>query len=233
MPVPHRPVVLVIRDGWGHNPRADQDFCNATVQANTPVADRLLAEYPHVQIKTSGTDVGLPPGVMGNSEVGHQNLGAGRIVDQELMRITNAVKSGAFMENPTLLEAVNRAKSSAARRSTCWACAATAASTATCRHLLALIDLCADAGLPNDALAVHAITDGRDTAPNGGAAYLAEPSRRNWPTAGSRRSPVGRRPVLRHGPRLPLGPRLPSLRFISRPRRGDRNLGGSGFGGLL
>ena len=173
MPVPHRPVVLVIRDGWGHNPRADQDFCNATVQANTPVADRLLAEYPHVQIKTSGTDVGLPPGVMGNSEVGHQNLGAGRIVDQELMRITNAVKSGAFMENPTLLEAVNRAKSSGKTVHLLGLCSDGGVHS-DLSHLLALIDLCADAGLPNDALAVHAITDGRDTAPNGGAAYLAE-----------------------------------------------------------
>ena len=173
MSAPHRPVVLVVRDGWGHNPRADQDFCDATKQARTPVADRLLAEFPHVQIKTSGTDVGLPPGVMGNSEVGHQNLGAGRIVDQELMRITNAVKSGAFMENPTLLEAVNRAKSSG-KTVHLLGLMSDGGVHSDLSHCLALIDLCAAAGLNHDSLAVHAITDGRDTAPTGGAAYVAE-----------------------------------------------------------
>ena len=172
MPAPHRPVVLIVRDGWGHNPRADQDFCNATVQASTPVADRLLAEYPHAQIKTSGTDVGLPPGVMGNSEVGHQNLGAGRVVDQELMRITNAVKSGAFMQNRVLLEAVNRAKSSG-KSVHLLGLMSDGGVHSDLSHCLALIDLCADAGLPKDALAVHAITDGRDTAPTGGADYVA------------------------------------------------------------
>ena len=105
MTAPHRPVVLIVRDGWGHNPRADQDFCNATVQAETrsPTGCWRTTARPD---QTSGTDVGLPPGVMGNSEVGHQNLGAGRIVDQELMRISNAVAGGAFLENRTLLEAV-------------------------------------------------------------------------------------------------------------------------------
>ncbi|QDT13939.1 2,3-bisphosphoglycerate-independent phosphoglycerate mutase [Alienimonas californiensis] len=172
MPVAHRPVVLIIRDGWGHNPRADQDFCNATVQGVTPVSDRLLAGYPHVQIKTSGADVGLPPGVMGNSEVGHQNLGAGRIVDQELMRITNAVKSGAFQENHTLLEAVNRAKSSG-KVVHLLGLLSDGGVHSHVDHCLALVDLCQRAGLPPDQLAVHVITDGRDTAPTGGADYVA------------------------------------------------------------
>ena len=172
MTAPHRPVVLIIRDGWGHNPRADQDFCNAVVKADAPVAARLLAEYPHVQIKTSGTDVGLPPGVMGNSEVGHQNLGAGRIVDQELMRITNAVKSGAFLENRTLLEAVNRARASGAVVHLL-GLLSDGGVHSHIDHALALVDLCENAGLPKDQLAVHAITDGRDTAPTGGADYVA------------------------------------------------------------
>ncbi|NNJ25125.1 2,3-bisphosphoglycerate-independent phosphoglycerate mutase [Alienimonas chondri] len=172
MSASHRPVVLIIRDGWGHNPRADQDFCDATVQAATPVGDRLLADYPHVQIKTSGTDVGLPPGVMGNSEVGHQNLGAGRIVDQELMRITNAVASGAFLENPRLLEAVNRAKSSG-KVVHLLGLLSDGGVHSHIDHCLALIDLCAQADLPKDQLAVHVITDGRDTAPTGGAGYVA------------------------------------------------------------
>ena len=172
MSAAHRPVVLIVRDGWGHNPRADQEFCDATVRARTPVADRLLRDYPHVQIKTSGTDVGLPPGVMGNSEVGHQNLGAGRVVDQELMRITNAIESGAFRENRVLLETVNRAKSSG-KTLHLLGLASDGGVHSDLSHCLALIDLAADAGLPKDALAVHAITDGRDTAPTGGADYVA------------------------------------------------------------
>ena len=172
MSAAHRPVVLIIRDGWGHNPRADQDFCDATVQAATPVGDRLLAEYPHAQIKTSGVDVGLPPGVMGNSEVGHQNLGAGRIVDQELMRISNAVTSGAFLENRTLLEAANRAKSSG-KTVHLLGLLSDGGVHSHIDHCLALVDLCARAGLSKDQLAVHVITDGRDTAPTGGAGYVA------------------------------------------------------------
>ena len=95
--LPHRdlPVVLIIRDGWGQNPHPEQDAFNAIKLAHTPVDDRLMREWPHTLVITSGEDVGLPPGTMGNSEVGHQNIGAGRIVDQELMRITRAIRTGA------------------------------------------------------------------------------------------------------------------------------------------
>src|SRR5687767_6180737 len=105
-----RPVVIVIRDGWGHNPYPEWKHANAVHLAQTPVNDRLLAEYPHTQIHTSGEDVGLPPGVMGNSEVGHQNIGAGRIVDQELMRITRTIRDGSFFENKTLRGAFEHAR---------------------------------------------------------------------------------------------------------------------------
>ncbi len=91
-----RPTVLIVRDGWGHNPHEEWNHANAIHLAETPVNDRLLSTYPHVQIRTSGEDVGLPAGVMGNSEVGHQNIGAGRIVDQEVMRISRAIRAGAF-----------------------------------------------------------------------------------------------------------------------------------------
>ena len=73
----NRPYVLIIRDGWGHNPEADEDNCNAVKCADTPTNDMLMAEYPNCLIKSSGEDVGLPAGTMGNSEVGHQNIGAG------------------------------------------------------------------------------------------------------------------------------------------------------------
>ena len=78
-----RPVVLIVRDGWGKNPYPQWNHANAVYLAKHPVADRLMAEYPNTLIHTSGFDVGLPEGTMGNSEVGHQNIGAGRIVDQE------------------------------------------------------------------------------------------------------------------------------------------------------
>ena len=81
--VAKRPTVLIIRDGWGKNPYPEWNNANAVYLAKHPVADRLMAEYPNVLIHTSGFDVGLPEGTMGNSEVGHQNIGAGRIVDQE------------------------------------------------------------------------------------------------------------------------------------------------------
>ena len=90
------PCVLIVRDGWGQSPHRERDATNAIVRARTPVDARLAAEYPRTLIRTSGEDVGLPVGpdgpVMGNSEVGHQNIGAGLIVDQELMRITNAIR---------------------------------------------------------------------------------------------------------------------------------------------
>ena len=83
-----RPVVIIVRDGWGKNPYPQWNQANAVYLAKHPVADRLMAGYPNVLIHTSGFDVGLPEGTMGNSEVGHQNIGAGRIVDQESVRIT-------------------------------------------------------------------------------------------------------------------------------------------------
>ena len=96
--VRRKPVVLIVRDGWGENPYPEWDKANAVVQAKargkTPVSDALMQQYPNVLIKTCGEDVGLPAGVMGNSEVGHQNIGAGRIVDQEVMRITRSIRDG-------------------------------------------------------------------------------------------------------------------------------------------
>jgi len=138
------PLVLIVRDGWGENPNPDHDSFNAVKLASTPVADRLLQEYPTTLIHTSGEDVGLPAGVMGNSEVGHQNIGAGRVVDQEVMRILvhllGLVSDGQVHSNLD--------------------------------HLLALIDLAARREVPAERLLVHAITDGRDTAPKGGLGYV-------------------------------------------------------------
>src|SRR5690606_1712589 len=109
------PVVLIIRDGWGQNPYPEHDAFNAVKLAKTPVADRLMNTWPTTLVVTSGEDVGLPSGTMGNSEVGHQNIGAGRIVDQELMRITRAIRDGSFFTKPAFLEAINHAKRTAGK----------------------------------------------------------------------------------------------------------------------
>src|SRR3954454_23519407 len=107
--VAKRPVVLIVRDGWGKNPYPQWNQANAVYLSKHPVQDRLLAEYPSTLIHTSGFDVGLPEGTMGNSEVGHQNIGAGRIVDQESVRITKAIRNGEFFDNPTLNAAIDNA----------------------------------------------------------------------------------------------------------------------------
>ena len=107
-----KPVVLVIRDGWGRNPLGPdvaKEYGDATVLADTPFTDYLLANYPHSLLGASGEDVGLPDGQMGNSEVGHLNLGAGRVVFQDLCRVDNAIKDGSMGENSVLKTAFSHA----------------------------------------------------------------------------------------------------------------------------
>src|ERR1051325_7515481 len=104
-----RPVVLIVRDGWGHNPHAEWDRANAVKLARRPVGERLVREYPSALVATSGFDVRLPEGTMGNSEVGHQNIGAGRIVDQESVRITKQIRNGEFYDNAELNAAATHA----------------------------------------------------------------------------------------------------------------------------
>src|SRR2546421_12323344 len=104
-----RPCVIIVRDGWGKNPYPQWNKANAVYLAKHPVADRLMAEYPNVLVKTSGEDVGLPDGTMGNSEVGHQNIGAGRIVEQESRIITKAMEQG-FHTIPAIRAAIESAK---------------------------------------------------------------------------------------------------------------------------
>ncbi len=171
------PVVLVIRDGWGENPHPDRDAVNAVRLARTPVADALAAEWPCTLIATSGEDVGLPIGidgpVMGNSEVGHQNIGAGRIVNQELMRITEAIRSGEFAKNPALLAAIGRVREGSGRLHLL-GLVSDGQVHSDLDHLIALLALAAASGLAGGQVLVHAITDGRDTSPTGGREYLAK-----------------------------------------------------------
>ena len=169
------PTVLIVRDGWGENQHPEHDAFNAIRLARTPVADRLIAAWPSTLIATSGEDVGLPSGpdgpVMGNSEVGHQNLGAGRIVDQELMRITRAIRDGSFFENPALRAAFERAKHGPGRVHLL-GLVSDGQVHSDLPHLLALLEMARREGVPGDRILVEAITDGRDTSPTGGLEFL-------------------------------------------------------------
>ena len=169
------PVVLIIRDGWGRNPHPEHDAFNAVKLARTPCADALESDWPTTLVKTSGEDVGLPVGpdgpVMGNSEVGHQNLGAGRIVDQELMRITRAIRSGDFARNATLRKAFDRAKASG-RSVHVMGLVSDGQVHSDLPHLEAILELGKAIGFPGDRLFVHAFTDGRDTPNDGSLRYV-------------------------------------------------------------
>jgi len=167
------PVVLIVRDGWGENPHPEHDRFNAVHLAETPVADRLGREWPSTLIKTSGEDVGLPDGVMGNSEVGHQNIGAGRIVDQEVMRITRAVRDGTFFENPVLRAAFEHARETGGAVHLL-GLVSDGQVHSDIHHLFALVDLAVRLEFPGERLFVHAITDGRDTGPKTGLGFIRQ-----------------------------------------------------------
>ncbi len=168
----HRPIVLIVRDGWGANPYPEWNHANAVHLAKKPVDDRLMATYPHVCIRTSGLDVGLPDGVMGNSEVGHQNIGAGRIVEQEIMRISGRIRDGAFFRNPVLVEAFDRAKKMGGAVHLLGLCSDGRVHS-DLEHLYGLLEMSRRVGFPGDRVFVHAITDGRDTPPKKGIEFIA------------------------------------------------------------
>jgi 2,3-bisphosphoglycerate-independent phosphoglycerate mutase len=163
--------VLIIRDGWGQNPNPSHDPFNAVKLARTPVADRLMREYPNTLIKTSGEDVGLPEGTMGNSEVGHQNIGAGRIVDQESVAITKACRAG-LESNATLSGAVRRAKENGTTVHLMGICS-DAGVHGLLEHLYAALRLCSHLGVPRERVCVHFFIDGRDTGPFTGKGFIA------------------------------------------------------------
>ena len=166
-----RPVVLIVRDGWGHNPHSKWNHANAVHLARKPVDDRLMAEYPSALVATSGFDVGLPEGTMGNSEVGHQNIGAGRIVDQESVKITKEIRSGAFFHNVELNAAVTHALDKNTQLHV-FGIVSDAGVHGMLEHLYACLELCRRRGLSR--VFLHAFTDGRDTSPNSGLEYVRQ-----------------------------------------------------------
>jgi 2,3-bisphosphoglycerate-independent phosphoglycerate mutase len=157
-------VCLVVLDGWGLAPDGPG---NAISLADTPVFDRLWAEHPHTTLTAKGESVGLPEGQMGNSEVGHLNLGAGAIVPQDLARIDQAVHDGSLADNEVLRDAMRGAE-----RVHLIGLVSDGGVHSSDTHLKALVELAAEWGI--DDLVVHAFTDGRDTSPHGAAGYLAD-----------------------------------------------------------
>ena len=162
------PLVLIVRDGWGENPNPEQDAFNAIKLAKTPVAARLMKTYPWTLIKTSGEDVGLPDGTMGNSEVGHQNIGAGRIVDQESVAITKACRAG-LEKNPEIAGAIQRCLTRAGTIHL-MGIASDAGVHGRLDHMYAVLKACKALGQKK--VAVHLFTDGRDTGPFTGKAFV-------------------------------------------------------------
>jgi 2,3-bisphosphoglycerate-independent phosphoglycerate mutase len=162
-------LALVILDGWGLAPPGPG---NAISQAETPVFDRLWERYPHTRLSAQGRDVGLPDGQMGNSEVGHLNLGAGAIVKQDLARIDEAVADGSFFEDEALRAACERARQGPRGRLHLLGLVSDGGVHSGWEHLEAMVEMASQEGVPD--LVFHAFTDGRDTLPHGGRGYLAE-----------------------------------------------------------
>ena len=159
---------LIILDGWGIG---NADGNNAIEVAQTPYVDSLNAQTPHATLRTDGEHVGLPDGQMGNSEVGHMNIGAGRVVYQDLLRIDRAVANGSMAEEPVLQEALRIAKEPG-KRLHLMGLVSRGGVHSQQAHLHALVDAAEAAGVPD--CVIHAFTDGRDTAPQMGTTYLAD-----------------------------------------------------------
>lgn len=163
-----KPVMLMILDGFGIT---DKEDGNAIKAAHKPNYDNLYSNYPHTELSASGLDVGLPRGQMGNSEVGHLNIGAGRIIYQELTRITKEIEEGNFFKNPALNDAVDKALK-AGTSLHLLGLLSDGGVHSHIEHLKALVKLAHDKGLKK--VYIHAFMDGRDTPPASGKGYLAE-----------------------------------------------------------
>lgn len=161
-------LILLILDGWGYGSRPAAD---AIRQANTPFISSLLKKYPNSRLKTSGEDVGLPDGQMGNSEVGHLNIGAGRVMYQDLVKINRAVATGTLMQNPELREAFGYARTTG-KKVHFIGLVSDGGVHSLDRHLYALCDMTREFGLSQ--VFIHAITDGRDTDPFSGKGFISQ-----------------------------------------------------------
>ncbi|HEX5735554.1 MAG TPA: 2,3-bisphosphoglycerate-independent phosphoglycerate mutase [Blastocatellia bacterium] len=162
------PLALIVLDGFGHSPKLEG---NAIALAHTPNFDRWYAEYPHTLIEASGTAVGLPAGQMGNSEVGHLNIGAGRIIRMDVSRIDHAIETGEFFQNEALAQAMEHARINDSALHL-MGLVSHGGVHSWHEHLYALLKMAKQRNL--ERVFVHAFLDGRDTPPNSGEAYVAE-----------------------------------------------------------
>ncbi|HXV17943.1 MAG TPA: 2,3-bisphosphoglycerate-independent phosphoglycerate mutase, partial [Gemmatimonadaceae bacterium] len=163
-----RPVALIVLDGWGYRENTEG---NAIAMANTPTWDAIWKHPARTLLEASGIRVGLPEGQMGNSEVGHLNLGAGRVVMQDLVRITTSISDGSFFRNPAFIAACDQVKKNGGTLHL-MGLIGDGGVHAIDKHLFALIDLAAREGVPR--VAIHAFMDGRDTMPTSGIRYMEE-----------------------------------------------------------
>lgn len=161
-----KPIALIVCDGWGINPRKDH---NAIAMAKTPHFDAFYQKWPNIRLLTSGLAVGLPEGQMGNSEVGHMNMGAGRVVYQELTRIDKAIRDGDFFENPVLAAAMDHAKQGG-KKLHLMGLLSDGGVHSSIEHLFALVRMAKLRGV--ERVYVHAFLDGRDTSPRSGQGFL-------------------------------------------------------------
>src|SRR3989442_986836 len=163
-----RPFVLIVMDGWGINPRKEG---NAITLGRTPNIDKIASQWPHTAVKTSGPAVGLPEGQMGNSEVGHQNIGAGKRVLQDYTRVSESIEDGSFFRNPALLKAVEHVKKNSSRLHIC-GLLGNGGVHADETHLEALLRLAKLHEIEH--VYIHSFTDGRDTSPTGGVEFMQQ-----------------------------------------------------------
>ncbi|MBI2820203.1 MAG: 2,3-bisphosphoglycerate-independent phosphoglycerate mutase [Acidobacteria bacterium] len=164
--MPPKPILLIILDGWGYNPSPEG---NAIALARTPTMDELSRKFPHTLIHTSGPFVGLPEGQMGNSEVGHLNIGSGRIIHMDITRIDNMIASGEFFRDPVLLGAMEKARG---HRLHLMGLLSDGGVHSHQEHLYSLLRMARERGV--EKVFIHAFVDGRDTPPTNGAGYIEQ-----------------------------------------------------------
>jgi len=166
-----RPYALIIRDGWGWNPDTGEDAYNAAKVGKNPTDDMLMRDYAHTLIHSYGEYVGLPDGTMGNSEVGHQNIGAGRIVPQESVRLTKTIQDGSFFDNPEFLRMIKSVRERGGKMHVMGLCSDIGVHSLL-GHLYGLLELARRNDMAE--VYIHAFTDGRDSPPTSGQGYLAD-----------------------------------------------------------